>query len=264
MFGFLELSVLTSAVRARRSMREHGSAGVDGIAVWVLTSLSASLSAMDARSFPEAVFRLAAPLVAAWLWERGMAVERRRITGRSGIHWRITPERILVRFGLAEPTGRSAGQVAIERRLTALALAAKRARDHHGRWAQRTRRRLDTAMRRAIVDTALATDPTQQQHLLAQLAALTNTSSLLSITSTPPWLPTTAPPVPGGGGSDAGGKRGRPGSGSPVRVKVLRLRQRHPDWTLAQIAEHAGCTERTVSRHLAATAQRDDPAASAA
>src|SRR5690606_39242849 len=80
-FAFIEVAVGTSAVRARRSMREKYSAGIDGIAVWALATLTAVLSALDAASHAEAVFRLAAPLVAAWLWERGMALERRRITG---------------------------------------------------------------------------------------------------------------------------------------------------------------------------------------
>jgi hypothetical protein len=81
LFAFIEVAIITSAVRARRNMRENFSAGIDGIAVWALTCLTAVLSSMDARSLPEAMFRLAAPLVAAWLWERGMAIERHRIRG---------------------------------------------------------------------------------------------------------------------------------------------------------------------------------------
>ncbi len=73
-FGFVELAVVTSAIRARNSVREHGHAGVDGVAVWALTGLSAVLSSLDAHSFVEALVRLSAPVVAAWLWERGMHV----------------------------------------------------------------------------------------------------------------------------------------------------------------------------------------------
>src|SRR5688500_5813216 len=111
LFAFIEVAVITSAVRARRNMRENFSAGIDGVAVWALTCLTAVLSSMDARSVAEAVFRLAAPLVAAWLWERGMAIERHRISGRSRIHWRLTPERMLVRIGLAEVSDRTASEV---------------------------------------------------------------------------------------------------------------------------------------------------------
>ena len=192
MFSFIELAVLTSAVRARWSLREHRSAGADGIAVWALTSLSAFLSAMDADSFPEAVFRLSAPLVAAWLWERGMHVERQKFTGQTRIDWRITPERLLVRLHLVEPTGRTAGQADTDRHLTHLALTTARVRALQdagitGRRHRRALSRLDAAMRHAVTHTALATDPTQQQHLLHQLAALTNTRALLTVVSPAPW-----------------------------------------------------------------------------
>lgn len=94
----------------------------------VLTSASAVMAATEARSVPEVVFRLVSPLVAAWLWERGMRIERRRITGLRGIHWRLTPERVLVRLGLADATDRTTEQVATQRMLTKVALAAHRAR----------------------------------------------------------------------------------------------------------------------------------------
>jgi hypothetical protein len=47
---------------------------------------------------------------------------------------------------------------------------------------------------------------------------------------------------------------------------VARLRQRHPDWTVAQIAQRAGVTDRTVRRHLngAATAAPGAPPEEAA
>ncbi|MFC7721562.1 hypothetical protein [Nonomuraea recticatena] len=128
LFAFIEVAIVTSAVRARRNMRENFSAGIDGIAVWALTCLTAVLSSMDARSLAEAIFRLAAPLVAAWLWERGMAIERHRIRGTGRINWRFTPERVLVRMGLAEVSDRTASEVDAHRRLTRVALAAKKAR----------------------------------------------------------------------------------------------------------------------------------------
>src|SRR4051794_14483873 len=125
--GFLELAVFTSAVRADRASREFGSAGADGAAVWGFTSLSAVLSALDARSFPEVLFRLFAPLAAAWLWGRGMADGRRRVIGREQrIHWRVTPERILVRLGLAEAKERASSDVDADRRLLRFALAVRR------------------------------------------------------------------------------------------------------------------------------------------
>lgn len=192
LFAFIEVAVITSAVRARRNMRENYSAGIDGVAVWALTGLTAVLASMDSDSLPEAIFRLAAPLVAAWLWERGMAIERHRITGRSRINWRITPERILVRIGLAEANDRTASEVDAHRRLTKVALAAKRARALRDAGASERKMRaalakLDQAMDQAVEHTGLAADPARQQALLAQIGALYNTSALIDLAPPVPW-----------------------------------------------------------------------------
>ncbi|WP_327091662.1 hypothetical protein OIE66_13830 [Nonomuraea sp. NBC_01738] len=192
LFAFIEVAIITSAVRARRNMRENYSAGIDGIAVWALTCLTAVLSSMDARSLPEAVFRLAAPLVAAWLWERGMAIERHRIRGTGRINWRLTPERLLVRMGLAEVSDRTASEVDAHRRLTRVALAAKRAKAlREGGGSERKVRlalaKLDKAMDQAVEHTGLAVDPSRQEALLAQIAALYNTSKLVDADPRVPW-----------------------------------------------------------------------------
>ncbi|MBB2913286.1 hypothetical protein FHS43_004584 [Streptosporangium becharense] len=194
LFAFIEVAVITSAVRARRNMRENFSAGIDGVAVWVLTGLTAVLSSMDARSAAEAVFRLAAPLVAAWLWERGMAIERHRITGRSRINWRITPERALVRIGLAEVSDRTASEVDAHRRLTRVALAAKRARALRASGASERKMRaalakLDRAMDQAVEHSGLAVDSARQEALLSQIGALYNTSALIDLSPPVPWNP---------------------------------------------------------------------------
>nr|WP_055505575.1 hypothetical protein [Nonomuraea pusilla] len=194
LFAFIEVAIITSAVRARRNMRENFSAGIDGIAVWALTCLTAVLSSMDARSLPEAVFRLAAPLVAAWLWERGMAIERHRIRGGGRINWRLTPERLLVRVGLAEVSDRTASEVDAHRRLTRVALAAKRAKAlREGGASERKMRaalaKLDKAMDQAVEHTGLAVDPARQEALLAQIAALYNTSALIDADPRVPWEP---------------------------------------------------------------------------
>lgn len=189
MFAFIEVAVINSAVRAKRSMREKYSAGVDGIAVWALTSLSAVLSAMEAASFPEGVFRLAAPLVAAWLWERGMAIERHRATGRGRINWRITPERFLVWFGLAEAQDRTASEVDVQRRLTRVALAADNVADAKpGSWRQRRHiARLKKRGRQMVEHTAVAQDTTQQELLMAQLGVARSIAALAEAAPTPFW-----------------------------------------------------------------------------
>ncbi|WP_307827328.1 hypothetical protein [Planomonospora sp. ID82291] len=200
LFAFIEVAVITSAVRARRNMRENFSAGIDGVAVWALTCLTAVLSSMDARSVAEAVFRLAAPLVAAWLWERGMAIERHRISGRSRIHWRLTPERMLVRIGLAEVSDRTASEVDAHRRLTRVALAAKKARALREAGASDRKMRaalakLDREMDRAVEHTGLAVDEARQEALLSQIGALYNTSALIDLSPPVPWASEPASPA---------------------------------------------------------------------
>ena len=125
--GFLELALVVSAIRARRSLREHGSVGVDGAAVWVIAIVSAIVSAADAAGLAKAV-RLAAPVLAAWLWERGLAADRRAVRARRPvvIAWRWTRERLAVRLGLADPTERATTDIDRARRLAVLTRARLR------------------------------------------------------------------------------------------------------------------------------------------
>lgn len=191
MFAFLELAVVTCAFRARRNMRSFGSAGAEGLAVWVLSGLSALFSALDARSGAEAVFRLAPPLVASWLWHRAMSLEHRRSAGRT-VHWKLTLERVLVWLRLAEPSARTAGEVDAHRRIARLARAAKRLRDRRAAGAaswrtKRARRGLDKAMEGAVEHAALAADQDRQDQLRDQIGALNAAESLASLPAAAPW-----------------------------------------------------------------------------
>ncbi|NLT53714.1 MAG: hypothetical protein GXX79_03925, partial [Actinomycetales bacterium] len=121
--GFLEIALMVSAIRARRALRDHGSVGVDGAAVWAMAVLSAILAAADATGLAKAV-RFAAPLVAAWLWERGLAAERRAAKGpRTSIAWRWTRHRLAIRLGLADPSARGVDDIDRTRRLSRLTRA---------------------------------------------------------------------------------------------------------------------------------------------
>ncbi|MFF4417127.1 hypothetical protein ACFYY8_31790 [Streptosporangium sp. NPDC001559] len=199
-FAFIEVAVITSAVRARRNMRENYSAGIDGIAVWALTGLSAVLSAMEAASLPEAVFRLAAPLVAAWLWERGMSIERRRATGRKRINWRLTPERMLVRVGLAETQDRTAAEVDAQRRLTKVALAADEARRLRDSTASAGKQRRALARMQALyaaahAHTGLGRNEELQRALAAEVASLGSAPALLNVKPASAWMPEPEEPA---------------------------------------------------------------------
>ncbi|GAA2738341.1 hypothetical protein [Actinocorallia aurantiaca] len=202
-FAFLEIMVLGSALRAKASMQEKYSAGIDGVAMWTFTILSAILAATHAHGIGETLFRLSVPLAAAWAWEREMKLERRRRTGRSGLNWTLTPERVLTRLGLADPTDRTASEAGAQHRLMQLALAAKKARiarDNGNRRAYtKALRKLDKAMDRAAELTGLGTDSNRPQApeeiLVGRLAVLYNTESLLDLRPVAPWAPHVPAPV---------------------------------------------------------------------
>lgn len=216
LFAFLEISLFVSAIRARRNLlddserltadrvkaeaaleaavteadretakktvaavvAERPSTGVDGIAVWVLAGMSGVFAAMDTTKFAEAVFRLVAPLVAAWLWERGMAAERRRHRRGSGqINWRITPERVLVALGIAEPSGRAVGEVDAARRKAMLARSAYRLHmlRAFGAWSWRISLatwRLRRQIQQAAEHIGLASDVAVRQEVRVHLATM--------------------------------------------------------------------------------------------
>jgi len=199
LFAFLEICVVACAFRARRNMKKFNKAGTEGTAVWVLSALSGTFAALDARSFVEALFRLATPLVAAWMWHRAISLERRERTGRA-THWRMTAERVLVWLGLAEPAARETGDVAAHRRVARLARAAKQVRRARaGSWRRRLALwRLERRLEAAVEHADLATDPARQGQMLAQIGALNAAESLASLKSAAPWEPVPdaeAPPT---------------------------------------------------------------------
>ena len=190
-FAVFELGQLACVLRGRRKIRDPkiGAAGIDGVLVWAFAAVSALLSATDATG-PGILARLIFPFFAASMWELLFAFERRR-HDRAVIHWRITPERILVKLGLAESTARSTSDVDAQRRITRVALAAEHVDAVRDSWAWRkawAKRRLRTAMRAAVdAPTNLAIDRERQRALMAQLGALHNTMGLADARPPAPW-----------------------------------------------------------------------------
>lgn len=192
--GIFEVTAFTCALRARLNIKdpEVGKAGADGVAVWVIAGLSGFFSAMDAGANEVGLFQLVLPFLAAWLWERGMSIERRRARGGSTIHWRVTPERILVALRIAEPSGRTASEVDAHRRLTRVSKAAAklRALRRAESWDWRialAERRLERAMQSAVAHAGLAQDPARQSALIAQIGSLYNAAKLAELAPDAPW-----------------------------------------------------------------------------
>ncbi len=139
LFAFFEIAMLASAFRSRRfrldraARRENNPntldarIDVDGIAVWVLATLSGLFAAADEPTTTGKAVRIVAPLLAAWMWERGLAGELMQFTrGGKRLNLRLTPERVLVWLGVAEPSGRQIGEVDRKRRIALFARTAYR------------------------------------------------------------------------------------------------------------------------------------------
>jgi hypothetical protein len=118
--AFLELALISSALLARASAMAGRPAGVDAVAVWVFSAVSGLFSAAheligplnpatgqrgwqhDSLSLLAAGVRIAAPLVAAWLWERVLVSARRAAATRSAAQ--IRADHRLLAFARAAQT----------------------------------------------------------------------------------------------------------------------------------------------------------------
>jgi hypothetical protein len=209
LLGVVDGSTLTEALRARRNSLRSDSTGVDGIAMWGLTVLSGVLASLDAGSADAAVFRFAAPLVAAWLWDRGLRLKRHERTGRK-IHWRLTPERILVLLGFAEATKQTADEADAQRRLYRLSIAIIRyaslqKQGATGWWLSLARVRLQRRIGQADRHAQLATNPARQEQLLQHLSLMQSADDLAGLRpqvllwTLGPVTADSAPPPAGGG-----------------------------------------------------------------
>src|SRR5262249_47680306 len=108
--------------------------------------------------------------------------------------WRISPERLLVRFGVIDPAGKTTDEVAAQRRITILALAAEQASalDAAGhkpgdKRRDRADRKLRAALRKAVDAADLATNRDRQVALVAQLRILRAPQDLVTLDTESPW-----------------------------------------------------------------------------
>lgn len=196
--GFVEVAVLASGQRARANVRATGSTGVDGIALWALVALSVAAALTQAQSLTGAMVKAAAPVVAAWMWERGLAPERRaHRTARRAVHWRIGVRRIAVALRLAEPEETDLAVRARARRLGRIATHIARAQAHTGRRGRWHLRRAE----RALIRSANRGDFRREGELtLSQHVGLRTAARRLAATQAPYpadlfGQPTTARPT---------------------------------------------------------------------
>src|ERR1035437_1270539 len=118
--AFLELALISRALLAGPSPMAGRPAGADAVAVWVFSAISGLFSAAheligppdpatgqrgwqhDSLSLLAAGVRIAAPLVAAWLWERVLVSAPRQAAARSATQ--IRADHRLLAFARAAQT----------------------------------------------------------------------------------------------------------------------------------------------------------------
>jgi hypothetical protein len=168
----LEGAQIAEALRARKNIRELGTAGVDGIGLWVLTGISATLSTSVAGNVREALGRAVIPAVGAWLWERALAPQRRAARARrerGPVRWRITPERVFVWLRLADAVDTDVSTVEAGRRVSRyLRTTDRAARKWRRPWSPDAR--ADRARMRLTQHALMHGDPTEVHEQLADSA----------------------------------------------------------------------------------------------
>lgn len=168
----LEGAVVVEGLRSRKNIEAFGKAGADGVGLWVLAGLSSLLASSASTNLPEALGRLAIPLVAAWLWERLLAPERRarkNLRPPSPIRWRITGERVAVWLRLANAVDTDVSTVVAGRRVSRYLKATDRAaRKWRRPWSPPAR--ADRARMRLTTHALMHGDPTGVHEQLADSA----------------------------------------------------------------------------------------------
>lgn len=176
--SFLELALVASALLARAAALAGRPGGADAVAVWVVSATSGLLAGVhelmstapdgtttwsaDPGTGLAAAVRVAAPLVAAWLWERVLKAAR------------------------AEQAERTLAEVRRDRRFLAVARAALVVRrlDEAGRGSSVRARRAARRMDRAHVAALRVAPPAPT--LVDVLAAVGQVDHLPAATSVPP------------------------------------------------------------------------------
>lgn len=269
--AFVELALLACALLA------WGAAQLDvpgtrlQRATWLLSAFSGACSAMhqcltdaggwdlSAANMIGAAVRLAAPLIAAWLWDCVLSFDRT-------VH--------------AE---RSLSEVMRTRRLTAIVWAAHRAGRRGGWRGRRARRAMYRAQRRAMLRDALATSPAARTELDAMLSYVGRTDAypgrtllvpadldlepvavsaevvadappaVAPVPAQPAIASTPAPPVRARTVPEPPAATARPVRDTRTAVLGLLARTGDPSAEdIAALADALGVTPHTVRRHVRA------------
>ncbi|MFD7507832.1 hypothetical protein ACFV5N_00590 [Streptomyces sp. NPDC059853] len=196
--GLLEGTIIVCGLRARANVMETGRAGVDGMALWFAVSASATVSAAEAALAAPAgtppgeqlvvvLVRLIAPITAGWLWERGLAPER-RATREGASPGVLATYLTRLRATLLSLAGNTDAEELHRRR--AAARAARFAEQLTGADEHRLSPRQRWTLRRlrhAIRASGAAQNSDQRRYLLNDIATTRNAFELTRVQLPSPW-----------------------------------------------------------------------------
>ncbi|MEO3753556.1 hypothetical protein [Streptomyces sp. B6B3] len=203
--GLLEGTIVVCGLRARANILEHGETGVDGVGLWLAVGASSIISAAEAavaappgtpggQQFVTVLVRLAAPVTAGWLWERGLAPERRTVRGDRRGFLSVFVTRI--RTALSPGLGDVDADAASRRRAAAHAAhLAEKLRGVDDEALSRRQRWTLRRLRKALRACGAVHDTDDRRYLLDELAASRHALALAHVPTTSPWSPveTTSP-----------------------------------------------------------------------
>lgn len=214
-FAVFEISAVACAVMARRRRIDDIDSrwgGTAGVAVWVFAAVSGVLSASHEVIWWGEVARFAAPLMSAFLFDLLTSGEQGDARQRAGhkrkrINFKLSPERVLVRLGLADGSDRTAEDAARDRAIARVATLCHRAQLA---LAGKNRVHAETAYRRALEAANERFGLARDDKLMAQLrtsialldGAMDMTSTEAIANSSNPWVNARRPaarPATGGG-----------------------------------------------------------------
>jgi hypothetical protein len=141
-FFVLEALLILAMIRAKRSMREHGHPGRSGRTAWIVAVVMALVAGFASNSFPEALLRIAIPLLVTNQWWDGLVGEGARKKSSGATSWRWTPRRLLLWLGAIEPGERDVETVHRERLVQQMTQLEFRRRHGSDKQQDRSARRL--------------------------------------------------------------------------------------------------------------------------
>lgn len=248
-----ESAAIATGARAQAHAKQHGHPGRYAGTVWAFAFAAGVVTSLNGHSVAECAFRLVAPLIGTAVWYQSLSGGGK---APDAITWVLTPRRLLVRIGLAQPGETDVISVHREQRINALTVRAHQF--HHGallpkRWVRWRLRQLALAADDGMV--AAAQDRVARVHRIEALTAPVRDTGA----DTPPSVAAAIaavidPATVADMSADTAAVMARTDGRTPRKVSTATLAARilakRPDITSVELAAKLDVSERTARRYL--------------